>query len=69
MNKMAEACISCPRVRLCFVNDFESCPRIEMAAKGLGIPIRPKKVESYIDNVPFGVYMGLKHIMEKVGRG
>lgn len=65
MKKMSEACASCIIVRSCFISDFKRCPKIEVAAEGLGVPSKPEEVESYIKNVPFGVYMGLKHILKK----
>jgi hypothetical protein len=65
MKPVMNRCFTCELLFVCNYNEFDRCPRVDAATKGLGIPTTPKKVESYIANVPFGVYMGLKHVMAK----
>jgi hypothetical protein len=67
MKLMIESCKGCPSIFGCYYNDLERCPKIEMAASGLGIPCKPKKEEVYLRDIPFGVYMGLKHMIERTG--
>ena len=64
--KMVDSCVQCELIATCYYNNFESCPRIEMAAQGLGIPFKHKtKATSWTDHIPFGVYMTLKHMVSK----
>jgi hypothetical protein len=65
MKPVMNRCFTCELLFVCNYNEFDRCPRVDVATKGLGIPTAPKKVENYIANVPFGVYMGLKHIMAR----
>jgi hypothetical protein len=68
MKEMADACYHCGLFFGCYIDDFNRCPKIEAATAGLGVPNKPVEPESYIENIPFGVYMGLKHILGKVKR-
>lgn len=68
MKPLMKGCIDCESIYLCFCNEFKECPKIEIATAGLGIPYKPKKDEFiYVKKMPFGVYMGLKHIVERLG--
>ena len=66
--KMVDSCKLCDNVFYCYTEDFKSCSRIEMAAAGLGVPVSPKKETKNFKNVPFGVYMSLKHMVDRSGR-
>ena len=67
MQLMFESCYECPYGNACYMNNFETCYRIQNASDGLGIPYK-RKDDRYIKNVPFGVYMGLKHLIQRIER-
>ena len=58
-------CMDCENGVECYTEGFERCRKIENAGQGLGIQVKQKD-NSYLRNIPFGVYMGLKHIVAKV---
>ena len=62
MKLLFERCLDCEYGKECYSEGFERCRKIENAGHGLGIPVRQKD-DSYIKNIPFGVYIGLKHIV------
>ena len=59
-------CIKCRLGLNCYEDGFNSCPKIEMAAAGLGVPYKQNEDKMVLGNIPFGVVMGLKHIIKKV---
>lgn len=65
MKPLMESCWKCENVFYCGYNEFSSCPKIEIAATGMGIPYKPKE-ESYIRNMPFGVFMRLKKMVKEL---
>ena len=64
MKVLFDQCWDCSLGKSCYESGFERCPKIEKAGEGLGIPVRQKD-NSWFTNIPFGVYMGLKHILAK----
>lgn len=60
-----EGCWNCKYLYCCHYEEFKGCPKIELAAEGLGVPYKPKNDE-WIKKIPFSVYTGLKHIVEKL---
>lgn len=64
MKMLFEQCIECPVGIYCYESGFERCLKIEKAGQGLGIPVKQKDM-SWADNIPFGVYMSLKHMITK----
>lgn len=59
-------CDECVDYYGCYFSVSDRCPKIEMVAEDLGVPGKPKD-KSLFDNIPFGVYMSLKHMVERVG--
>ena len=66
MIKLPKRCQIYETIFGCYSNNCRKCPKIKMVVQGLGIPSEPPDT-SYIDNIPFSVYMGLKHIVKKIG--
>ena len=64
MKLLFPQCMDCDYGLECYSEDFERCPKIEKAAEGLGVPYKPKDM-LLAENIPFGVYVGLKHLLEK----
>ena len=62
MKLLFEQCLDCGNGMFCYEQGFKSCLKIEAAANGLGIPYKPKDL-SWAEHIPFGVYMGLKHLI------
>lgn len=62
MKVLFNQCLDCDLGKYCYQSGFERCPKIEKAAEGLGVPYKPKDM-SWAEHIPFGVYMGLKHII------
>ena len=62
MKMLFPQCIDCEYGLECYSEDFGRCRKIENAGQGLGIQVKQKD-DSYIKNIPFGVYMGLKHLV------
>lgn len=62
MKVLFNQCLDCGLGKSCYESGFERCPKIEKAGEGLGIPVRQKD-NSWFTNIPFGVYMALKHIL------
>ena len=60
-----ESCMECEYGMYCYENGFSKCIKIEIATEGAGVPYKQHESEdySYIKKMPFGVYMGLKHIV------
>lgn len=65
MKMLFEQCIECPVGIYCYESGFERCLKIEKAGQGLGIPVKQKEKEPYLENIPFSVFMSLKHMVEK----
>ena len=65
MDKMLEACKKCENVYMCILNDFKSCPKIEIATNGLGIPYKPKTDTEWTRNIPFSAHQSIKNIVNK----
>ena len=64
MEVLFPQCIECEVGLECYEEGFERCRKIENAGHGLGIQI--KRVDnSWIKNIPFGVFMTLKHIVKE----
>ena len=66
MKILFDSCAGCNYCYICVIRGFKGCVKIEMVAYGLGVPSKPKEVEPYIKNVPFGVFMGLKHMLKRI---
>ena len=62
MKLLFEQCLDCGIGLSCYEHGFTRCPKIEKAGEGLGIPVKQKD-DSYIKNMPFGVFMCLKHLV------
>ena len=58
-------CMDCLFGLECYEEDFSRCRKIENAGHGLGIQVKQKD-NSYLKDIPFGVHMGLKHIVARV---
>lgn len=65
MKVLFEQCMVCEDGILCACMGFERCLKIEAAGKKLGVPVKQKDI-SWDEHIPFGVYMGLKHLVEGV---
>ena len=65
MKVLFPQCMDCEFGIGCYSEDFSRCRKIENAGQGLGIQVKQKD-NSYLRNIPFGVYMGLKHIVTGV---
>ena len=65
MKMLFPQCMYCEYGIGCYSEDFSRCRKIESAGQGLGIQVKQKD-NSYLKDIPFGVHMGLKHIVTKV---
>ena len=65
MKVLFPQCMDCEYGIGCYSEDFSRCRKIESAGQGLGIQVKQKD-NSYLKDIPFGVHMGLKHIVTKV---
>lgn len=64
MKVLFPQCIDCSFGIECYEEGFERCHKIEAAGVGVGIQVKQKD-NAYLRNIPFGVFMALKHIVAR----
>lgn len=63
MKLLFKQCLECKLGLICYEKGFKQCPKIEAAGQGLGVPVKLED-NSFTKNVPFSVYMTLKHLVK-----
>lgn len=64
MKVLFPQCMDCSFGVECYEEGFERCHKIEAAGVGMGIQVKQKD-NAYLRNIPFGVFMTLKHIVAR----